>query len=312
MNTNTIVLTGATGFLGSHILKGLVHTNTYHVVVLKRSFSNPTRIANLLQRHDIEYLNVDLEENTIKQRFSKGDISAVIHCATEYGRGRKPIASVLRANLIFPINLLDMCVEFGVDVFINTDSYFNKPSLQYPYLLDYSLSKKSLLLWLPYFANKLRIANMTLEHIFGPTDGEAKFVTTMIKQIAIAKSKAVSLSPGNQIRDFIYVHDVVSAYLTVLATLLAERKTCLKEFEVGTGQGTSIRSFVEAIKELSGSPTQLKFGAIPYRDAEIMDSKANTDSLMKLGWHPNYNYYSGLTDLLKRMRAFNMNHIQGN
>ena len=116
MNTNTIVLTGATGFLGSHILKGLVHTNTYHVVVLKRSFSNLTRIANLLQRHDIEYLNVDLEENTIKQRFSKGDISAVIHCATEYGRGRKPIANVLRANLIFPINLLDMCVEFGVDV----------------------------------------------------------------------------------------------------------------------------------------------------------------------------------------------------
>ena len=294
-------MTGATGFLGSHILQGLVHTNTYHVVILKRSFSNLNRIDNLLQRHNIECLNIDIEKDAIKKRFSKGDISAVIHCATEYGRGRKPIASVLRANLLFPINLLDMCVEFGISVFINTDSYFNKPSLQYPYLLDYSLSKKSLLLWLPYFANKLRIANMTLEHIFGPMDGDAKFVTTMIKQIAITKSRTVSLSPGNQIRDFIYVQDVVSAYLKVLANLLAERNPCLEEFEVGTGEGTTIRSFVEAIKELSGSPTQLKFGAIPYRDAEIMKSKANTDSLTRLGWRPMYDYYSGLTDLLKRM-----------
>ena len=42
---NTIVLTGATGFLGSHLLYGLIQTGSYRVVVLKRSFSEPVRIA---------------------------------------------------------------------------------------------------------------------------------------------------------------------------------------------------------------------------------------------------------------------------
>ena len=305
MKAKTIALTGATGFLGSHLLKGLIKTKAYNIVVLKRSFSDTKRINDVLQQNNIDCINIDHGECDVRKRFEIGDVSAVIHCATEYGRGKMPIGSVLQANLLFPINLLDLCVEFGINVFINTDSYFNKPSLQYPHLLDYSLSKKSLLLWLPYFANKLRIANMTLEHIFGPMDGDAKFVMMMIKQIAVNKNKSVELSPGNQIRDFIYVHDVVSAYLSVLRNLLPQNEPCLLNFEVGTGNGTTIRSFVETIKELSGSPTELMFGAKPYRTAEIMASTADTSALMKLGWHPNYDYHSGLIDLLRNTRISN-------
>lgn len=206
---------------------------------------------------------------------------------------------MLQANLIFPIKLLEMCVEFEVCAFINTDSYVNKPSFQYPYLLDYSLSKKSLLLWLPYFSQKIGIANMILEHVFGPNDGEKKFVTGMVNQIAVEKKPAIELTPGDQVRDFIYVYDVVSAYLRVLECLLAVSEPGLSEYEVGTGTGVDIKSFVEYIRVLSHSPTKLLFGALPYRRAEIMRSVANTNSLKSIGWATKYDWVSGLRDLLQ-------------
>lgn len=296
----TILLTGATGFLGSHLLKGLLQKADYSVVVLKRSSSNLSRIKDFISDSRVRLVDVDGGDLlAVREVMQKGDVSAVIHCATEYGRGKLPISKILAANLIFPIGLLDLCVEFNVGVFINTDSYFNKPKTSYPYLLDYSLSKKSLLLWLPYFAEKMKIANMTLEHIYGPLDGENKFVYQMVKRIAKDRESSIDLSPGEQLRDFVYVNDVVSAYIHVLRYLLSLERPVLLNYDVGRGAAVSIREFVECIKDISQSNSHLNFGALPYRDKEIMESKADISALEEIGWHSEYDYRAGLKDLLK-------------
>ena len=294
----TIVLTGATGFLGSHLLRHLLHAG-HSVVALKRRTSDLWRVKDLAGSEGLAWLDADGDPDAIWRRFAQGDLDAVIHCATEYGRGRMPIADVLMANLLFPIRLLDLCKEFGVRTFLNTDSYFNKPSLSYPYLLDYSLSKKSLLLWLPYFADTLQVANLTLEHVYGPQDGPAKFVVQMVDQIAVRRVPSVKLSPGDQLRDFVYVSDAVSAYLAVLEALSARPGAGLHEFNVGTGAAVSIREFVESVKRLSGSPTELAFGALPYRDREIMLSKADTRTLAALGWRPRVSLQEGISAILR-------------
>ena len=82
---------------------------------------------------------------------------------------------------MYPINLLEMAVKNNVGVFINTDSYFNKENLSYNYLLNYSLSKKSLNLWLKHFSKKIKIINMVLEHIYGEYDNDNKFIEKIIK-----------------------------------------------------------------------------------------------------------------------------------
>lgn len=270
-----ILLTGATGFLGSHLLKTLLDETADEIIVLKRSFSDVKRIRRELRNPRVTVYNTD---KTPLEEISLERADTIVHCATEYGREDNSCYKVLDTNLMFPIKLLELGVKNGVRTFINTDSYFNKNHLSYSYLLNYSLSKKSLNLWLNYFSKRIQVINMVLEHIYGEGDNPDKFVEHMIQNIAVKQVPRVDLSPGEQKRDFIFVQDVCAAYLQAVA-YGRTRSFQIKKFDVGTGLLTSVKTFVQTVKRLSGSKTKLNFGRLPYREDEIMASRAGKNRL---------------------------------
>ncbi len=291
----TILVTGAAGFLGSHLTRALARSRTCKVVILKRTTTDCTRIADLLQA-GIPCYNADVESDW-KALFQKHRIHVIVHLATAYGRSANNSAAVLESNLLFPIKLLEHAIAHGVGSFINTDSFFNKTNLSYKVLFDYSLSKKSLLLWLHNFSSRIKIVNVVLEHVYGEHDNPHKFVEGMIRAIAVNRVPSVALTHGHQRRDFIYCADVVSAY-TTLIHYCAHNRFHFKEFNVGTGASLSVREMVELIRELSGSHTRLKFGAIPYRDDEIMNSFADNVDLLNLGWRPRHSLQQGVQRII--------------
>lgn len=128
--------------------------------------------------------------------------------------------------------------------------------------------------------------------MYGPEDNESNLVSYVIKG-CLNNTETLNLTAGEQQRDFIYVEDVVSAYVFLLSNLnkITENYT---EYELGCGQSISLRQFVETIQSITNSQTQLNFGAIPYRDHEIMHSQANIQPLQKLGWSPQWNLETGL------------------
>jgi nucleoside-diphosphate-sugar epimerase len=144
----------------------------------------------------------------------------------------------------------------------------------------------------------LKIINVVLEHIYGPNDGEFKFIEGLIRNIAILKVPRVPLTHGHQKRDFVYLDDVVSAYLK-----LVEYGRChdfgFKTYEVGTGASMQVRDVAEIIKQLSNSPTEIGYGDIPYRKDEIMTSTADISALAELGWAPKIGIYEGLSKSLR-------------
>lgn len=291
----TVVLTGVTGFLGSALLRGLL-ANNYQVVGIKRSTSDMWRIRQEAN-HPLLHL-FDIDRNDPAEIFGRYKVDAIVHTATEYGRDGAPVYKILEANLILPIRLAELGIRAGTQLFINTDSYFNKSNNSYSHLLNYSLSKKSLQIWLNQIAKRLKIINAVLEHIYGPYDAKTKFVESLIQQIAIEKAARVSLTHGHQKRDFIYVDDVVDAYLKLLQFGLTH-EFGYKSFELGTGQSTQIATLAEEIKNLSHSPTQLGFGDIPYRSDEIMESVANNRELRQMGWSPKVELKDGLMKIIK-------------
>lgn len=142
----TILLTGATGFLGSHLLKYfLSKRGNYNFIVLKRSFSNTERIKDVFNSNSVKFYDIDkIDLNAV---FEKNKPEIIIHCATKYGRRTEQdnsVYAVLETNLMFPIKLLELSIKYNTQIFINTDSYFNKDNLRYSNLLNYSLSKKSI------------------------------------------------------------------------------------------------------------------------------------------------------------------------
>ena len=290
-----ILLTGGTGFLGSNILARLLSEGC-HVAAIKRSGSDTWRIKDWLTHSNLSLYDIDQVDPRII--FEKNKIDLIVHTATEYGRGDTQVSKILAANLILPIRLIDLGIEYGVTCFLNTDSFFNKKGNSHASLLNYSLSKKSLLLWFEHLSKKIRVINIMLEHVYGPYDSQSKFVEYLIQQIAVERVPRIALSPGNQKRDFVYVEDVVDAYMCLMQYGLGNEFSC-KEFQVGSGASVQVRDFVEVIRKVAGSKTVLGYGDIPYGKNETMDSAAEILLLTGLGWAPKTTIEMGVSCILK-------------
>lgn len=297
----TILLTGATGFLGSHLLKELIKKK-YKVVILKRSTSDLRRIKHLLKK----IKTYDVDKQDIEKAFEDQKINIVIHTAVNYGRNNDSILDVVESNLVYSLKILDCCLKFNVNFFVNTDTFSNTGNLLQKYLNSYNLSKKQFVEWLQQQSNKIKIVNLKLQHMYGPNDNNNKFVEWVGSSIK-NNVHELKLTKGKQKRDFIYIDDVVSAYITVISTphKLAE----FSEFDVGTGQLTTVKTFVKKLKkiyenEFYKSKTHLDFGSIPYREHEMMTVKVDNSGLINLGWSVKTTLKKGLLHLVKEKNDY--------
>lgn len=276
----TIVITGATGYLGFKFLKNILKTN-YNICVLKRETSDISKIKDL--SGNINFYNSD--ESGVRQMFVENNVEMIIHFATLYGRKGETIFEIKEANLDTPLLLLQYAIEHGVKYFINTGTSL-------PYLTNqYSLFKNQFSECLEFFSSKIVTINILLEHFYGPDDDDSKFISSMIGKMK-RNLLEIELTAGTQLRDFIFIEDVLSAYLCVINNI--DKFSGFNILPLGTGETVSIRKIVETIKEVSGSKSDLLFGKIAMRENELLCSDADISKLKSLGWSPNYTLNEGL------------------
>lgn len=286
----TILLTGATGFLGSYLLEALL-LKGHKVVILKRSTSNTWRIENLLD----QCVSYDVDTQPLELAFEDQHIDVAMHTACHYGRNTDPMTQVVESNLIFGLRILDACLKFNTDTFFNTDTLLQK------HLNIYTLSKKQFVEWLKQTSSKIQVVNLKIEHMYGPKDDATKFVPWVLSQLK-ANVPEIKLTLGEQERDFIYIDDVVSAYLTALEK--SSSLASFNEFDIGTGQLLTVKTFLQNLKKTYEASfglnnTKLVFGAIPYREGEMMTVEINNQKLLDLGWKPRIKLKDGLTSVIK-------------
>ncbi len=268
--------------------------NDYEVVALKRHFSSLRRVKSIVS--DIAFF--DIEALDFNHLFRKcGKIHAIIHTATCYGRNNESVSEIFAANTEFPLRLLDAGNRAGVETFLNTDTILDK------YLNLYSFSKNQLLQWGEFFSmhEKIRFGNIRLEHFYGADDDPTKFSAYVINS-CLSNVPELKLTKGEQQRDFIYIDDVVSAYMILLEKMDSINKSFF-EFDVGSGHSVSIREFVETAHRCAVSKTHLAFGALSYRAGEVMHSEANISDLKALGWHCYYDIETGLKKVIEQERG---------
>lgn len=285
----TILLSGATGFLGSYLLKRFTQEG-FDVIALKRSTSDTYRIEKLLSK--ITYYDVDKIE--IAEIFKKHTIDMVVNTVTDYGRANSQISSILETNLMFSVRLLENAVENHVKTFINTDTLLDKE------INAYALSKNQLVQWMHFLSDKMNMVNIKIEHMYGPLDDDNKFIYWVIKQLRQNVEK-IDLTSGVQKRDFIYIDDIVEAYMIVVNNL--EQLSSFEEFELGSGDAIEVKEFLglvyDQINQKQTVTTELNFGAVAYRDKENMCMQADISKLVSLGWKPTISLEEGIKRTLK-------------
>ncbi len=271
-------LTGATGFLGQNLLKSRFVEDFYVVAVVRRgsTFSFP----------GVQVVPFDLLP------VSSPPADIILHAATDYGRSGNSLDNVLNANIGLPLELVELAGS-NLKSFVAIDSYYNKTSQIYQHLKNYCLSKRTLIDWLGASKHNFAINRIFIEHMYGPLDRKDKFIPDILDKLS--KNTKIELTSGLQLRDFVFVEDVVEALRLICKVQgVTKHNEGYFEYEVGLGLPISIRQFVLAAKRIAGSSSETDFGALREREGEILESVANLSSLRSLGFNPQFDLEKGL------------------
>jgi nucleoside-diphosphate-sugar epimerase len=269
-----VLITGATGFLGSALARECVAAGL-EVRAFRRPCSKLTRLTDIVE--DITFF--DTSEAGIDAALDfRGGCDAVLHTATCYGRQGESMSALLETNAIFPLRILEKASSQGVGLFLNFDTVLD------PRINAYSLSKRQFSDWGRLIAKfaKLRFVNVRLEHLYGPGDEPSRFVTHVIRQ-CLSNAECIPFTEGQQMRDFIHINDAVAGAIRLLDET-EKLPLGWSGFDLGSGCPISIRQLVERIHHLTFSQAKLHFGAVPYRDHETMETEADISRLTELGW----------------------------
>ncbi|MCF7971115.1 MAG: NAD-dependent epimerase/dehydratase family protein, partial [Methylococcaceae bacterium] len=131
----TVLLTGATGFLGSHIAKALLDNN-FKVLAYCREQSDFSRLESV--KSDITWFKIG---DGLDAPFKAAKIDHIIQTATNYGRSQEQSTLLVETNLSFPLKLFELAELYSINTFFNTDTVLHK------YVNAYALSKKQLCEW---------------------------------------------------------------------------------------------------------------------------------------------------------------------
>lgn len=298
-----VLLTGATGFIGSHLLEGLLLSG-YKVVIVKRSVSDVWRIRHLLHKVQI----YDVDSISLDEIFLRHEIDLVIHLATLYRRfdNSDDINEMVTTNISFPVELIEAGLKQGLKGFINTGTFFEYDCSSLPVgeeakIKPFNLYARTKLAFesiLSTYEDQLSICTLRIFSPYGEKDNDK--LIPMVIQKALSGEK-IELSDGFQKLDFIYVKDIVSAYLKVVEKM-DSRNSCYMVYNIGTGTAISIREVVSIIEQKLGQEINKTWGAESKVDVPIVFADISR-VVKELDWVPEYSISKGIERTIEYYRG---------
>jgi len=291
MESKGVLLTGATGFVGRHVLQRL-RAEGFVTLALRRSSSprQPDEEAGGLVRW------LEADERLPRDFLEEHGVAAVIHAATAYTWAGVSLGGIANANLLLPLRIVDQLLECGMECdFINCGTCI--PA----HTNAYALSKRQFVEWLTLVAanqTRWRAVNLVLYYVYGGDEVGPNFSASLIAACR-ARAAEFLMTQGTQVRDFIHVTEAAAAVVEVLKQR-SRIPYGFTSLDVGTGTGTSLRAFAEAAVRISGAPTRLRVGSLPPRTAEPPELVADTGPLDRLGWRSGVDVESGLKSVFER------------
>ena len=150
-------------------------------------------------------------------------------------------------------------------------------------------------------ATQLDIAFITLRlfGVFGPGEAPYRLMPYLIERLSLGQ--AVDLTPGQQVRDLLYVEDVVDALMLAASSESMDRPGV---YNVCSGEGISVRQVAEDVARIMGKSTNLlRSGERPYRTDEPMwivgDSRRFKAAT---GWFPRFSIQEGMQRMIAQSR----------
>jgi len=260
--TRCCLLTGATGFIGRRLARRL-QEDGWEVHAVVRNDRQPQLPAAVIAHPDSELAAGHLGCAPL----------VVFHLATKFTKEHSfaEIPELVAANLLLPLRCIEAAIAAGCRNFITTGTawqHFGGNGLRAANL--YAATKQAADDLLGYYADagKAIIASLHLTDTYGPEDPRPKLFR-LLRQHS-ASGEPLAMTAGEQEIDLLYVDDAVDAFIAMADHLLAGRQSVFSVYGTASGQIRTVRQVVELWQQTTGLPLTVNWGAIPYRQREVM------------------------------------------
>lgn len=262
-----ILVSGATGFVGTHLLPKLAAAG-----------------------HEVRAVSRDEGSlDSLMEIMANGRFDGVIHLASLFLKDHRSedLEPLLESNILFGTRLLEAAARHQVSWFINTGSYWeHAEDGSYAPANLYAATKHAFEKISGYYADSFHINFITLKLFdnFGPGDTRPK-IFNLWEKIA-ATGETLEMSPGGQLIDITYIENVIDAYLRGVELLAEDNEHKLhgKAFAISSGERMTLKELAVVFEEETDKKLSLAWGAKPYRPREVMVPWKTGEALP--GWKP--------------------------
>ena len=290
-----ILLTGTTGFIGSHLARLLVREGQTVFAVI-RPGSNRWRVHDLLDKLTVlEFDLTDTEALSEQLRIVQPEMC--IHLAWRGWSDGAAAADANISSLSVSLNLMRLIGNAGCRRFIATGTCLEYDMTTQPLSERtplrsnnlYGTCKSALLRAAEQYSLLcgLRVAWPRIFYFYGSHEDERRLVPSVV--LSLLQGELAKTTAGEQVRDYLHVEDIASALWAVAQSDLTG------PINVASGTTVTVRDLIQRIAQIVDRTELLRLGALPYRQDEPMVIRTDATLLRRgLGWSPHYDLDRGL------------------
>lgn len=303
----TIIVTGATSFIGRNLVAALVKENRVIAVIRQNS-----KKKNFLPvDKNLQYFEIDMDNYKCLASLLRGQkpIDTFVHLAWGGTRGKMRDDSYIQEkNLKASLEALRCTEELGVKMFITAGSQaeygpwkekekLNENVIPHPNT-EYGKAK------LAFYESAIKKCKESgikfieprFFSLYGAGDYEGTMVISMLKNML--NNNPCNLTKSIQTWDFLYIDDAISGIMNLLKENV---ETGIYNF--GSGESHPLKWYVEKMAAITGTKSELNFGVVPYPETGMVNVNPDVHKLMATGWKPQVSFEEGIQAIVKSLKG---------
>lgn len=293
-----ILITGASGFIGACLSENLLREG-YEVIAITRNKDKAWRLKKVI--NDINIYDIDLKNEFAVKNMIKNEKPEIIFNLATYGGYyfQKNNLEILENNIMGTANLLNACLDYQFESFINIGSSseygIKKEAMKENDVLEpintYGVSKLAATLYCKMIAlnENLPIATVRLFSPYGYYEDKSRLVSSVI--LSCLNNQNPKLASKNAVRDFIFIEDVID----ILKVVSQSKDISGKIYNCGTGSQHLVSEIVEIIIKQSNKELNPNWGEIEPRKSDTLKWEADMSFVKSnLEWKPKYSIVEGI------------------
>jgi UDP-glucose 4-epimerase len=299
------IVTGANGFIGSHLVKELIANDIEVIAVVRNKNSN---LESLEEIKSLRIIYCDLNEiQTLSEKIINRDIDIFYHFAWSGSAGAARVDEKLQTqNALWTIEAVKVAKHLGCKRFVGAGSIMEKETMVAVYTQNnqpgmayiYGTCKLT-----AHCISKSVAAQLEVEHLwgiitnaYGPGELSPRFVNTTIRKII--KNERLQFTSATQNYDFIYITDVAKAFYYIG---MMGKPFC--NYTIGSSNAKPLKEFIIEMQQTLSPERELFFGDIPFTGVNLTLDKFSTKDLEEdTGFKATISFSEGVKKTMEWLR----------